>query len=212
MTLIDLKPTGYIDGGDTGVSCQFLDASGYTIDHKIYTWFDVPGEGIEGQDWAYGWYDDSMVNYNNKSLIPGDGVWLANTFSGVYLQRSGEVPPAPVEVTLLSGGDAKLVINPMPVDLTMADMYADGYTSGDATGITCQFLDESGYTIDHKIYTWFDVPGEGIEGQDWAYGWYDDMMVSYNSKTIPAGTGVWMASTFPNCKAYFKSPIQKEVE
>ena len=217
LTLGDIIVTGYGagEGGETGVYCQFLDGYGRTIDNMSYYWYDdgVKGEGTECEDWWYGWYNsDSDVAYNDVILPAGEGVWMYSPSTDYSIQGAGLVANAPIAVSLRSGNQAKMVVNPMPATLTFADMWISGYAEGTGgeTGVYCQFLDGYGRTIDNMSYYWYDdgVKDEGAECEDWWYGWYNsDSDVSYNDVEIPAGTGVWMYSPSTSYSVNFKSPL-----
>ena len=219
-TLGDLKITGYNKAQGAGgvLYCQLLDGAGRSkgID---YWWYEdgVKGDGDEAVDWWYGWYDaNAEIPYNDVELLPGDGVWIFSTSTDFKVQGAGEVPPGPVQIALPNGGNAKLVINPMPCDLTFGDMWIDGYSKEQGAGgvLYCQLLDGAGRSKGTD-YWWYDdgVKGDGDEAVDWWYGWYDaNAEIPYNSLPLPAGTGVWMFSTSTDFTANFKSPIQKDVE
>ena len=214
-TLGDLHVVGYEPGtgGETGVYCQLLDGAGRTLGID-YFWYDdgVKGEGEECVDWWYGWYSqDSETSYNDVLLPAGEGVWMFSPSTAYSIQSSGAVAKAPIAVTLRSTMEAKMVVNPMPTDLTFGDMWISGYAAGTGgeTGVYCQLLDGAGRTLGTD-YFWYDdgVKDEGTECVDWWYGWYSqDSETSYNDTALPAGEGVWMFSPSTSYKVNFKSPL-----
>ena len=210
LTLKDLTVKGIegTEGENPSVYLQFLTENGGAVDNKTYYWYEFdysegePYSGTEGEDWCYGWYDADLNSVNAMPLIAGEGVWMYSRNTKYTLQCAGEVPPGPVEVTLLENGGAKLLVNPMPATIKVGDMIVLGIqgTEGENPSVYFQFLTENGGAVDNKTYYWYEFdysegePYSGVEGEDWCYGWYDADLNSVNNLPVLAGEAVWMYS------------------
>ena len=66
---------------DFAITAQGLDGAGRTISSYSYCDFEEDGETY------LGWYDDDMNDYNELSLLPGEGLWIyspSSEFSVVF--------------------------------------------------------------------------------------------------------------------------------
>ena len=206
LTLGDLHITGIegTEGMEATVSLMFLNGNGGKKQGTVtVNWFEfgTKGEGTEGEDWCYGWYDsETGESWNNYPLPAGEGVWVGSANTKYSIQCNGEVPQAPISVQLLENGASKFVVNSMPADITLGDLYITGVEGEEGFGgtVSLMFLNGNGGkkqgTVSLDWYE-FGTKGEGTEGEDWCYGWYDsETGDSWNNYPLPAGEGVWMSS------------------
>ena len=199
LTLGDVKVVGYTgEYADGQISAKKLNGAG--VGGTEYFWFDV----VDGADKYYGWYNnDGSVCYNEESLPVGEGLWIYSPSSDYKFQSSGMVPTTPVSVTLRGGGAAKLVANPMPVQLTLGQVtVSDGTTNGYADGqISAKKLNGAG--VGGTEYFWYDT----VDGTDVYYGWYNnDGSVNYNDVTLDPGETLWIYSPSTAYKVTFPAP------
>ncbi len=204
ITFADIAITGYdTEEGyaDFGITAQTLDGYGRTLTSYSYCDFTEEGETY------FGWYDDDMNCYNDTAIAAGEGLWIYSPSSDFSVQSAGMVPDSDIAITLLSGGQAKLVANPMPASVTYGNIAITGYdpTEGYADfAITAQTLDGYGRTLTSYSYCDFEEEGETY------YGWYDDDMNDYNSLTLGAGEGLWIYSPSSDFSVVFPSPLVTE--
>ena len=200
LTLGNLTVVGYDaeEGyGDFEVIAQKL--NGYGKSGTSFYWCDYEEEGIK----YYGWYDEDMNSYNDEEIIIGEGLWVYSPNANFKLQSSGAVPSSDISVALRGGSQAKLVTNPMPVNLTLKDITVTGYNAEEGYGdfeIIAQKL--NGYGKSGISYYWCDYEEEGVT----YYGWYDEDMKEYNDEPVSAGEGLWIYSSSTAYSVVFPAP------
>ena len=201
LTLGNLKVVGYKaeDGyADFEVVAKKLD--GYGVGGTSYFWCDFEEEG----ETYYGWYDADMNDYNGEDVVIGEGLWVYSPDASFKLQSSGAVPSSDIAVALRGGSQAKLVANPMPTTLALADISITGYASEDGYGsfeIVAKKLD--GYGVGGTSYFWCDFEEEG----ETYYGWYDEDMNDYNDVELAAGESLWIYSPSTDFSVVFPAPV-----
>ena len=185
------------------VQAQQLDGFGRTVGGVTYYWYDFTDEGVTYK----GWYDENGELYNDLSLVAGEGLWVYSPSTDFKVQSSGAVPKTPVAVALRSGGQAKMVTNPMPATMLLGEISVSGYDSnvGYAEAeIQAQQLDGFGRTLNGMTYYWYDFSEEGVS----YYGWYDENGEDYNNAiSIGAGEGLWIYSPSTDFSVVFPSPL-----
>lgn len=199
LTLGDVKVVGYTDEyADAQIIAKKL--NGYGVGGTEYYWYDV----VDGTTKYFGWYNnDGSICYNEEPLPAGEGLWIYSQSADFKLQSSGKVPTEPIEVTLRDGGKAKLVANPMPIQLTLGQVtVSDGTTNGYADAqIIAKKL--NGYGVGGTEYFWYDT----VDGTDVYYGWYNnDGSVNYNDVTLNPGEALWIYSQSSAYKVKFPAP------
>ncbi len=202
LTLSDIKIIGYAstDGyADFEINAKQLD--GFGRGGTAYFWCDFEEEG----DTYYGWYDNDMNCYNDLELAPGEGLWIYSPSTDFKVQSAGQVPVEDIAVTLRSGGQAKMVANPMPTTLTLGDIGITGYSKEDGYAdfeINAKQLD--GFGRGGTAYFWCDFEEEG----DTYFGWYDNDMNCYNDVEVASGEGLWIYSPSTSFSAVFPTPLK----
>ena len=190
LTLGDLTVTGYDTSegyADFEIQAQQLTGGGQTLNGMTYYWADFEEEGVTYK----GWFDEDMNEYNDLAIGTGEGLWMYSPSSTFKIQSSGVVPKAPISVSLRSGGQAKLVTNPMPATLTLGQITVSGYDKDEGYAdfeIQAQQLTGGGATLNGMTYYWADFEEEG----ETFYGWYDEDMNDYNDLSVPAGEALWI--------------------
>ena len=201
LTLGNLKVTGYAaeDGyADFEVIAKKLD--GFGRGGTSFIWCDFEEEGVT----YYGWYDEDMNEYNDEPLVIGEGLWVYSPSVEFQLQSAGQVPSADIAVSLRSGGQAKLVANPMPTKLTLGEIKVTGYAEEDGYAdfeIIAKKLD--GFGRGGTSFIWCDFEEEGVT----YYGWYDEDMNEYNDEDVAVGEGLWVYSPSTDFSVVFPAPI-----
>ena len=201
LTLGDITVTGYDtkDGYAEGqVQAKQLD--GYGRGGTTYYWCDF----VEEETAYKGWYDNDMNEYNDLKLAPGEGLWIYSPSTDFKIQSSGAVPASAISVTLRGNGAAKMVANPMPTTLTLAQVSVEGYDANDgyAEGqVQAKKLD--GYGRGGTTYYFCDFEEEGIT----YFGWYDNDMNDYNDVEVTPGEGLWIYSPSTDFSVVFPSPL-----
>lgn len=206
LTLGDLSIIGYdatTGYAEAEIQAQQLDGAGRTVGGVTYYWYDFTEEGVTYK----GWFDENGESYNDLSLLPGEGLWIYSPNTAFKTQSSGLVPKSPISVTLRSGGQAKLVSNPMPATFKLGQITVSGYdvNSGYAEAeIQAQQLDGAGRTLNGMTYYWYDFTEEGVT----YYGWYDENGEDYNEQiSIGAGESLWIYSPSTAFSVVFPSPL-----
>ena len=205
MTLGNLTVVGYNaeDGyAEYEIQAQQLTGGGATLNGMTYYWCDFEEEGVK----YYGWYDENMNDYNSLPLVPGEGWWIYSSSSDYKIQSAGAVPSKPIPVTLLAGGQAKLVSNPMPTKLTLGDVVIKGYNTEEGYAdyeVQAQQLTGGGATLNGMTYYWCDFEEEGVT----YYGWYDENMNDYNSLSLEPGESLWVYSPSTSFYVEFPAPV-----
>ncbi len=200
LTLANLKITGYdaADGyADFEVYAKKLD--GFGRGGTSFYWCDFEEEGTT----YYGWYDEDMNDYNNESVTIGEGLWIYSPSADYQLQSAGQVPTSDISVVLRSGGQAKLIANPMPLTITLSAIKVEGYETTDGYAdfeIYAKKLD--GFGIGGTSYYWCDFEEEGTT----YYGWYDEDMNEYNEVEVAAGEALWVYSPSTDFAVVFPAP------
>ena len=200
LTLGDLKVVGYAseDGyADFEVVAKKL--NGYGVGGTSYFWCDFEEEG----ETYLGWYDEDMNEYNGESVVLGEGLWVYSPNSAFKLQSAGQVPSSDVAVALRGGSQAKLVANPMPLTLTLANISIAGYVAEDGYAdfeVIAKKL--NGYGVGGTSYFWCDFEEEG----ETYYGWYDEDMNEYNDVELAAGESLWIYSPSTSFSVVFPAP------
>ena len=163
IALANIKPTATSMTAEELAGCveiQTLDNAGYTVDSFVWN-----GEGWEGDE--------------GTTFAPGTGLWVFNQIGDadvVSLQTSGKVGTSDVAVTLDDGYGAVGVVNPFPVQVSLADILpeCETMTAEELAGcVEIQTLDNAGYTVDSFVWN-----GEGWEGDD--------------NTVFAAGAGLWV--------------------
>ena len=201
ITLGDISVTGYdvTEGyADFQVIAQTLNGYGKTTASYSYCDFEEEGEVYKG------WYDDDMNCYNDVVIAPGEGLWLYSPSTDFKVQSSGLVPKSSISVTLRSGGQAKMVVNPMPAELSYGDITISGYDTDEGYAdfqIIAQKLNGYGKTVSSYSFCDFEEEGETY------FGWYDDDMNEYNNLKLAPGEGLWIYSPSTDFAVVFPSPL-----
>ena len=201
VKLGDITVTGYdVSEGyaDFQVIAQTLDGAGRTVSSYSYCDFEEDGETYKG------WYDDDMNCYNDVIVAPGEGLWVYSPSTDFRIQSAGLVPKNSISVTLRSGGQAKMVVNPMPATITYGSISVAGYDAEEGYAdfqIIAQTLDGAGRTLSSYSFCDFEEDGETY------YGWYDDDMNDYNDNELAPGEGLWIYSPSTDFSVVFPSPL-----
>ncbi len=203
LTLGDLIVTGYdaTEGyADFEIIAQELNGFGKTLSNYSYCDFEEEGTTYKG------WYDEDMNCYNDLVIQPGEGLWIYSPSEDFKIQSAGMVPQSPIAVTLRAGGQAKMVVNPMPAAVTLGDIGVTGYdkTEGYADfEIIAQELNGFGKTLSNYSYCDFEEEG------DTYFGWYDEDMNDYNDVVVNPGEGLWIYSPSADFSVVFPSPLSE---
>ena len=208
LTLGDLAAVGYdtkAGYADFEIQAKQLDGAGRG--GITYSWVDFtdPDEGVTYK----GWYGENGEDYNDVSLLPGEGLWVYSPNAVFKLQSAGAVSKTPIAVTLRGGNQAKMVSNPMPATLTLGDISVEGYNSNEGYAefeIQAKKLDGAGRG--GTTYSWVDFtdPDEGVT----YYGWYGENGEDYNDVEVAAGEGLWIYSPSTAFSVVFPSPLVNE--
>ena len=200
LTLGNLKVTGYAteDGyAEFEVYAKKLD--GFGRGGTSFYWCDFEEEGES----YIGWYDEDMNEYNDEEVVIGDGLWVYSPDANFKFQSAGQVPSSDISIALRSGGQAKLVANPMPVGLTLGEIKIEGYAAEDGYAkfeVYAKKLD--GFGRGGTSFYWCDFEEEG----ETYFGWYDEDMNEYNDEDVTAGEGLWIYSPSTNFSVVFPAP------
>ena len=211
VDVVDIKGTGYdpydpvedMGGAHGEINIQLTDDLGYTQEEN-YFWYDFSyvdedsGETVVIKGWLNG--DDEPVERGTCTIVPGEGFMMKTEVEGFSLQSAGEVltdADQPVELR----ENLKLIANPTPVTVDLADCYVTGYDPydpvedmGGAHGeVNAQKTDDLGYTQEEN-YFWYDFSyvdedsGETVV----VYGWLDgdDESIVRGDCTVDAGLGL----------------------
>ena len=201
MTLADLSVTGYdVAEGYADFQVQAKKLNGFGVGGTTYYWCDFEEEG----ETYKGWFDEDMNDYNDESLVPGEGLWVYSPSTDFKIQSSGAVPKTAIAVTLRANGQAKMVANPMPATLTLSQITVAGYSAEDGyADFQIQAKKLNGFGVGGTTYYWADFEEEG----DVYYGWYDEDMNDYNDVEVVAGEGLWIYSPSTDFSVVFPSPL-----
>ncbi len=200
LTLGNLKVTGYAaeDGyAEFEVYAKKLD--GFGRGGTSFYWCDFEEDGES----YLGWYDEDMNEYNDEDVVIGEGLWVYSPDANFKLQSAGQVPSSDISIALRSGGQAKLVANPMPVGLTLGEIKIEGYSAEDGYAefeVYAKKLD--GFGRGGTSFYWCDFEEDG----ETYFGWYDEDMNEYNDEDVAAGEGLWIYSPSTDFSVVFPAP------
>lgn len=147
-----------------------------------------------------------MNCYNDVVINPGEGLWIYSPNTAYSIVSAGMVPQTSIAVALRSGGQAKMVVNPMPAPVAYGDIGVIGYDPEEGYAdfqIIAQKLNGAGRTISSYSYCDFEEEGETY------LGWYDDDMNDYNDLELLPGEGLWIYSPSTDYSVVFPSPLVK---
>ena len=163
----------------------------------------------EYEGYLKGWYNEDCEDRSNIPLVPGEGLWIFSDSEANKVVSSGQVPTAPISVYLHKNGGSKLVVNPMPAVVKLADVEVKGYgATYDAWGIYAQRLTPGGATASES-YCWCDYLDE-YEG--YLHGWYNEDCEDRSNEEINPGEALCIFSDSESNYVEFKSPLEKPVE
>lgn len=198
LTLGNLTVVGYdAELGYDGFEVIAKKLNGAGVGGTSFYWCDYVEDGTK----YYGWYDEDMNEYNNEEVIIGEGLWVYSPNANFKLQSSGSVPSSDISVNLRGGGQAKLVANPMPIQLSLGEITVSGYTGAyDGFEVIAKKLNGAG--VGGTSYYWCDYEEEG----ETYFGWYDEDMNDYNDEPVVAGEGLWIYSPSTTLSVVFPAP------
>ena len=197
LTLGDLKVVGY-DSNYDGFEVIAKKLNGAGVGGTSFYWCDYEEDGQT----YYGWYDGDMNEYNTEKVVLGEGLWVYSPNANFKLQSSGSVPTSDVAVTLRGEGQAKMVANPMPLQLSLGEVLISGYTgSYDGFEVIAKKLNGAG--VGGTSYYWCDYEEDG----NTYCGWYDADMNDYNDVPVSAGEGLWIYSPSTSYSVVFPAPV-----
>jgi methyl coenzyme M reductase alpha subunit len=187
-TLGNLTANGMDPDSDTIQFLSPVDAS--VVDAATYC--DAALATLLGDPGLQGWWAPSDVGGVNKDdmvLTAGTG-FLCNFGSGnpIVIKSAGEVVQAPISLDM-TGLVYPMVANPVPADLTLGDITADGM---DPDSDTIQFLDPTDASVVDAA-TYCDAALATLLGDPGLQGWWapsDVGGVDKNSTAFPAGSAV----------------------
>lgn len=201
LTLGDLNATGYdTSAGYSDFEIQAKQLNGAGVGGTTYYWVDFTDEGV-----AYkGWFGENGEDYNEVSLLPGEGLWVYSPNADFLLQSAGAVSKTSIAVALRGGNQAKMVSNPMPTTITLGVISVEGYDA--KTGYAdfeVQAKKLNGAGVGGTTYYWADFTDEGVA----YYGWYGENGEDYNDVEVAAGEGLWIYSPSTSFSVVFPSPL-----
>ena len=176
------------------VNLQFFNEYGKLT--ETYCWWF--GEDID-TGFQDGWYDDNQDEVKARPLDLGEGFKVTTTYTGSKLTYSGEVDidaiAIPIPKLLSCKGNIR------PCDIKMSDLTPVDENDEPVSGeINLQFFNEYGKLV--ETYCWWY--GEDID-TGFADGWYDDNQDEVKDRTILAGEGFCITTTYTGAFLKFKA-------
>lgn len=160
---------------------------------ETYCWFY--GEDID-TGMEDGWYDDNQDETKNRPLDFGEGFKVVTSYEGSKLVYSGEIDVGAVAVPIPKLLSCKGNIR--PCEIKMSDLIPVDENDDPVSGeINLQFFNDRGKLI--ETYCWFF--GEDID-TGMKDGWYDDNQDETKDRSIDAGEGFCIVTSYEG--AYLK--------